>query len=198
MAYRKYIGKNPYPHAVKDEILQHLIALGETGNRNHLQFETKTDIIFDQVSFGRSFKSLSSERGVPDGYSIQQYNPWMMVAARYSVGTGNQRFRKVFFFLNDRLVGGEFVYTGNEPNQSQMIKQQLIEKYNVVLQNEETYKFSIIDRNNNKLIYDATGFNLTLRYGSNNDHELQQILNTLFQSANNNEVVDQKSDFSAL
>jgi hypothetical protein len=196
ISYRRSFGKNPYPHAVKDDIIQHLIACSEDGK--HHVFETQNDISFDRLNFGLPFQTLRDTLGNPDAYTVQRFENWALLAARYTIGKGEQRIRKIYIFLNDRLVGGELIYPGNNNEQATIIRQKLVEKYSVTLHSDETFKFSIIDKQGNKLIYDATGFNLTLRYGYSNNAELLTALTSFILPIKKNEINPAVSDLSSL
>lgn len=196
--YRKSFGKNPYPHAVRDEIAQHLTPFSEAANLKHPTFSTPTEIKFDQLDFGISFQAITETYGNPLGYTIQQYDDWLLVAASYAIGKGDQRIRKIFFFINNRLIAGELIYPSLDTDKTGKIQQQLTEKYGIHLKSGDIFKFCITDKNNDKLIYDATGFNLILRYGCTPDPELQKILNTFTQPTNNTDPTPPLKEITTL
>ncbi len=198
IAYRKSLGKSPYSQAVKEVIVSHLMGFDENSNNKYSAFKTPTGIIFDGVNFGTSFKALIAERGNPFGFTVQRYEKWLLVAASYSFGKGDQRMRKIFFYLNDRLIGGECTYANQHNEQTAKIKEQLIERYKLPSLTEEMLKFYITDQKNDNLIFDATGFDLILHYGCNSDAEFQSILSTLRQSRNNMGAVAQTQDLLTL
>jgi len=174
LAYNRIHKRNPFSDAVKDDVISHFLSLKESYHTK-AHIGTTQEIIFDHIPFGISRKELSARRGDPKFYTVQKFNNYVFIVKRYPIGGKDSHYSKSFFFINDRFVYGELVYTCLDKEQSDSITKSLLTRYDITHLKNDEYIFNIKDKNNNLLVYDFSGHKIILRYGCLSNPLLKEI-----------------------
>jgi hypothetical protein len=155
--------------------------------RNALYFKTNGKIEFGKVPFMQTYKSVSRLKGRPDCINIAWFLKSRVKVVGYNENLNGVRIRSLYYFLDDRFIMGEYIFSDFAKSKPAQVIGTLSAKY----LNDETVTsdlFYITDPAGNMLNFENNGFSVNIRYLYKGDSHSGKVLSDLFAKAQENSV----------
>ena len=179
--FKKHDLRNPISNCIKDEITLHFsIFFKQT--KDAKQFETEIPIEFKDIQFKISYKELVKTLGTPHCINIAWFNQSRVKLVGYHEKFQEKKMRSLFYFLDNKFVMGEFVFSETRRMDPTQVKEALSEKYlnGAILDGDSFY---INGPQGNTLNYHDNGFFASVKYLFRGDDHLNEIMNDVFTQA---------------
>ncbi len=173
--------RNPFNGCIKDEIPVHLEVFFRK-TRNSEEFQTEVPIDYPDVPFMSEKRSLFRIKGKPDCLKVAFADGIRFIIMGYHEKLMGCRMRSIFYFVNDRFVMGEILFTDLTRVSPVKLAETLSAKYlKGKLINLDT--FYIKNTGGNHLNFDYNGFTISVKYLYRGDPATNRILETVFNKA---------------
>jgi len=170
--------RSPYNGCIKDEITMHLMVFFRK-IKNSQEFQTNTTIDYGQIPFMTNSKNLFKIKGKPDCMKVAAFNDLKFMVIGYGETLQGLRMKSMFFFLNDRFIMGEFLFSDllrlKPANMAGTLSSKYLNGASI-----EKEVFYITDSTGNMLNYENNGFSISIKYLFNGDDTTNKILTELF------------------
>ncbi|MCX6258194.1 MAG: hypothetical protein NTW49_09925 [Bacteroidia bacterium] len=171
--FKKNNGFHPYNTCLKNSLTHYLI---QFFRKNTTIFPIQEEIKFGDIPFGFNFTKLFKMKGIPNCFNIDPIDNAILKVLRYSEKVPKSNMNATYFFLNDKFFLGEYRFGDiTFINLPDVIKT-LSKRYKVELP-ETSEEFLIVDPNGVIIHYLFNGIAASIRYFSNVDNEIRQVIN---------------------
>jgi len=182
--FKKHNLRNPHNNCIKDEISMHFYTFYKS-KRDALFFDTDTKIEFGDIPFLTTYKKLIQLKGEPKCINISRFGNSRVKLVGFNKTLHDLKMKTMYYFLGDRFVMGEYLFTDINKVKIADIVAPLTVKY-LKGGNIESDNFYITDARGDKINYENNGFSITVRYFFRGDTATNDILDKIFINTGNN------------
>jgi len=111
--FKKYFDKNPYPHAVKYEVIPFLQVLNKTNLEESI---TDKNIVFQDLEPGKPYIDLFKLKGEPDCFTIQEFKKTKIFVWGYDNNMYDYYTTVLYFFIDDIFIMGQYNFSRENQN----------------------------------------------------------------------------------
>jgi hypothetical protein len=182
--FKKHDLRNPLNNCIKDEITLHFSVFFRKF-KNAVDFTTTVPIGFKDIPFMTLYQKVVKQFGQPSCINIARFGTSRVKVIGYSESFHQKKMKSLFYFIDDRFVMGEFVFSEYSRMNPTPVKEALSQKF---LNGKplEPDVFYISDSNGNRINFYDNGFYASVKYLFLGDTAINEILNTLFSPGQEN------------
>ncbi len=165
-------------------------------HRSVEKFISDKPIRFGDVDYGLTFKQIRKLKGHFSYYDIQKYEDFKWRRLGFKEHIFSYGVRRIYHFINDEFFYGELFFPDIRKVDHTKIAGLLLEKYLGKVDYKPGSDFRI-DNPDAFIFYENSGINLSIKYISKKNGEINEIINILTNSSSL--LVDSsKSDLEAI
>jgi len=172
--YKNFSGKSPYGYCIKDDFINHIAGFYGKSKATEIH-ESNAEIIFGSFPFTNKYTRLFDSKGKAYCTNLERNNFFDLKIFGYRDDLVGSDIRSYFFFLDKRFFMGEHLL--------KMPAKDKIEEFSMILQKKylgkqltKSEKFIIKGKNNVLVLFENTGFNLSIKYLHQGDEEINKKL----------------------
>jgi len=189
--YKKYVKKSAYRPCYKDSFIAHIEIFLEN-DENYEIHNTSQKISFVNFNFGCSIKELKKVKGEPYYYTIEKIGKADIICIGYNEDSLNTEIKTIYYFLNNKLFMGEYVFKSVPSQIENNIYKTLEDKYlNEPIRNKTC--FIIKDYDQSVIIPENTGFELIIKYFCRENKEAYKLIKDHYNRYKRNGIVKNKN-----
>jgi hypothetical protein len=170
--------RNPHNNCIKDEITLRFLPFFKP-SRNGVNYKTITPIEFGTIPFLMLYNELMKAKGIPDCINVAKFNDSRVKVIGYNEALQGMKMKSLFYFIDERFMMGEYVFTDLIKVKPAKITGILSAKY---LEGKEVTADTVYisDQKANILYFENNGFSICLRYFFSGDHKINEILASVY------------------
>ena len=169
--------RSPFNGCIKDEISMHPLVFYRRINDSQ-EFRTNTAIDYGPIPYMTNYREILKKKGTPNCMKVSTVIENRFMVIGYNESLQGLKMKSMYFFLNDRFIMGEFLFSDLMRAKPSKLAGTLFSKYLNSIQAEKDV-FYITDVKGNQLNYENNGFSVSIKYLFNGDSESNSILETL-------------------
>lgn len=176
--YKKHVNKSAYRPCYRDSFIAHIENLMEKSDKNTV-VNTDQVINFAGFAFGSPIGKVRKKRGEPYFYTVEKAGKKFLKAIGYNEDSGQMEIKVVYYFNEDRLFMGEYIFPESDLKFENNLNKSLEEKYSFSSL-DGISKFIIKDPENSIIITENNGFEIIVKYFCTEDKESYDIIKGLY------------------
>jgi len=171
--FKKFTRKKPHPYCFKDDFYYHILAVKNATNCKNI-YQTKAHIVFDDMDFGKMFKSVIKEKGKADCFTMSDEKNIPLKVAGYKSRMFHSNEKTLLYFCDNKYFMGEYVFSNLSDETPSLLVKKLQDDYNKDI--EYSKNFVIKDPSGNTIYFTDTGFFLSLKFFNSNNSLVKSVL----------------------
>jgi len=191
--YKDHNIRSPFVPCLKDEILMKLIMFLDLNNRSQI-FKTHLTIQFGNTKFLEPYHNIYKSKGKPICFNSLKENKIDFKVVGYRENFLEEGIKALYYFVNDKLIMGEYVFLDVSRSNSDNIIELLCKKYEIGLK-VETETFYVDDDDNSQIYFENNGFDISIKYFYKKDRESIELLKNVQNNLKINKNKIQKSEY---
>jgi hypothetical protein len=170
--------RNPHNNCIKDEITLRFLTFFKP-TRNAVTYKTSQLIEFGEIAFLTTYKEVMKRKGIPDCINVAKFNESRVKVIGFNEALQGMKMKSLYYFIDEKFVMGEFVFADLFRVKPEKILNTLSIKY---LEGNELKADTIYlsDPKANILFYENNGFSICMRYFFSGDHQINEILASVY------------------
>ena len=162
MVYKKFSGKSPYGYCIRDDFINHIAGFYGKSKASEI-YETKAEITFGQFPFTSKYSQLFKIKGRPFCATLQRNNFFDLKIFGFRDELVGFDIRSYFHFIDGGFFMGEHSLKAPSKDKIEEFSNILQKKY-LGGQKTKSEKFIIKGSNNVWILFEHTGFTLSIKY----------------------------------
>lgn len=179
--YKNFSGKSPYGYCIKDDFINHIAGF-YCKSKTTESYETNTEIVFGKFPFTSKYSQLLKIKGKPFCINLERNNFFDLKIFGFRDELIGSDIRSYFHFIDGRFFMGE--HSLKAP-----VKEKLVEFSNILQrkylggQKTNSEKFIIKGSNNVSILFEYTGFTLSIKYFYQGEEEVNKKLSEFWDNS---------------
>jgi len=178
--YKNFTGKSPYGYCIKDDFLNHIAGFYDQSKPTQI-LESKASIDFASFPFETRFRGLLRKKGRPYCVNLLKTKLFGIKIFGFRDELAGTSIRAYFHFIDKRFFMGE--YSLKMPPQEKLEElSTILQKKYLGEQKTNKGKFIIKGSNDVEVLFEHTGFNLSIKYLNRGNNLVNQKLSDFWKT----------------
>jgi hypothetical protein len=160
--HKNFTGKSPYGYCIKDDFINHVASFYDKSKPAKV-FESKASIEFGSLPFESKYRHLLKQKGKPFCVNLLRNVFFDLKIFGYRDELIGFNIKAYFHFIDKRFFMGEYTLKTPPENKMEELSAVLQKKYLGELKTNSE-KYIIKGANKVLVLFENTGFNLSIKY----------------------------------
>lgn len=179
--HKKYTGKSPYGYCIKDDFVNHIAAF-YASRANLPVYNSDQEIRFGKVPFGIKFKEVFRTNKTPFCVNSFRFGNFDLKMLGYRAELYESEMKTYYYFVDNKFFMGEYTFKAPSEDKLNEVAHVIRKKY-LSGKPDTTFNFRINGANDTSLRFENTGFNLSVKYLDESDQEINDKLESYWNTA---------------
>ena len=177
--HKRMTRKSPYRHCFKGDFINHLAGFKNVSNSLE-RYDTSSEIKFENIDFLTKYPRIIRHKKKPHCVSLQKEEFFDLKAFGFRDTRFSSSIQTNYYFLNKRFFMGEYLLKNPSEENIKEIAKLLQQKY-LGKPTGEIKDFIIRGKNAVTILFENTGFNLSVKYFYDGDDTIRAKLDSYWE-----------------